>query len=730
MKNEDKQSDWVNKLNSSDDFLKNYLETCEKISEIYLPTKKNSRTKFKFNLFNSNVSVLMSALFARLPVPTVSRKFSDSSNQVGRVASTILERAITFDIGANNSFKNATKMALKDYLTVGSGWLYAKYNVDVAEPEIISSQETDELAEGSVVIKNQQVGVEFCSWKDVRWSPARNWEEVCWWGRRVWMTEDDFIERFGKEKARDVDFDGHPEDEDNTEISEGRVGVWEIWDKDTRKIFYIVKCCEDVLDEVDDPYGLPEFFPVHPLFANISNDQFIPVSDFQLLEFQYRSLEEVNLRIARLSKSIRLAGVYNAEHPEVRQLLETAGDSVMVPVSNWSSFTEKGQLAGSFSFLPIQEMATVLAQLQQTRAEMLQQIEQISGISDIIRGVNSNQYESAAATRLKSQYSNVRLGSKSTDLSETLTYIIKCFGHFICRFYQPEQLLSRIGEIQQADQPFIGPALQILSDELTRMFILEVSSDSLKAADFERDTMEKTMVLQQLSSYIPQAIQGAQQVPELAPIFMELLRWVVSGTRGAREIEGMLDTAMQQYSASQAEKMANPQEERPDPAMEQIKAQLQMNQMSQETDRMKMQQQMQIEQMKLEHAFQLKQLELQNEQQKLAIEAQRLQIDAEKLAIMREQAEAQALIDAQKLKMQDDHFMMELTKQDSSEQKINELQAKLDEEIITPVQTVEMMKSVMDNVVSQINKPATVKVSRDENGNLVGTIEPEQFDQE
>lgn len=658
------QEDWVRKLEAGKSFLQNYIEAAEKINEIHLPTKKNSKTKLKLNLFNSNVDVLKASMFARLPQPTVSRRFSDPRDQVGRVASNLLERALSFDINASTRFRNVAKAVLQDYLVGGSGWIYASYNAEVDKPLIPSSTEKDDLSEGSVVIKNQNCSIEFISYKDVLWSPARNWEEVSWWARRVWLDEEDFIERFGKEKAGDISFDAAPEDEENTDVIDGKVGIWEVWCKESRKVYFIAQCVEEILDEIEDPYGLPEFFPTTPFFANVNNDQFIPVSDFQLLEFQYRSLDDMNNRINRLSKSIRLAGVYNAEHGEVRQLLETPGDSVMVPLANWNSFAEKGGLAGAFSFMPIQEFAQVVGLLQQNKDVQSAQIEQISGISDVVRGAGGNPYESAAASKLKSQYASVRLGSKSDEFARILTYVVQCFGHFICKFYTSEQLLSRVGTIPEEDQQFVEAALQLLGNELTRHFMIEVSTDSIKAEDFGRDTTEKTMVMQQLTSYLPQAIQGAMQVPELAPIFFELLQWVVAGTRGAREIEGLIAQALQQYAIAQAEKQANPPEPKPDPAMEQIRAQVEMNTATQETKRyeidqqaqvaqLKLQQEMQMAQMKMEQEFQLEQLKLQNE-------ALRLQIEQQKLELERDKLETNSMLELEKIKQNDQQFLMQL----------------------------------------------------------------------
>lgn len=657
------QDYWTQELNESHNFLQGYLDTAAKIYELYLPTKKNSRTKLKYNLFHSNVSVLKSALFARLPKPTVSRRFSDQSDQVGRVASNILERALTFEMSATSNFRSSVDRALKDYLVVGSAWLYNRYDADLTNPQFLESSEVDDLAEGSVVIANQHTSIEHIDYKDVRWSPARSWSEVCWWARRVFIDYEDFVQRFGKDKAAGLDFSQIEEELFDSDVSsasceEGKVSVWEIWNKEDRQVYYVAEGADEVIDIVEDLYGLPEFFPTTPMFANCNNDQFIPVSDFQLLESQYKNLETLNNRIAKLATSVRVAGVYNSEHPEVRQLIENPGDNILVPMKNWDSFTQKGGVAGSLSFLPMTEQAGVIQQLSAQRAEMASQIESISGISDIIRGGSSNPYESASASQLKAQYSNVRLGAKSQDLAYSLTTLIRNRAHLITKFYTPEQLLSRIGQLPQADQQYIEPALQLLSDELTRMFMIEISTDALMAEDFARNTEEKTMVLQQLAGYIPQAIQGATQMPELGPLFLELLRWVIAGTRGAREIEGMLDQSMSAYAASQAEKQANPPPEKPDPAMEQINAQREMNQLTQQTAQMKAQQEFEIQKMRLDQEFQIKQMQLQADAAQL--EFQKLKLQTE-MQIKQAEIEIQATMKHEQLKQQDEHFLMQLS---------------------------------------------------------------------
>ena len=178
------------------------------------------------------------------------------------------------------------------------------------------------------------------------------------------------------------------------------------------------------------------------------------------------------------------------------------------------------------------------------------------------------------------------------------------------------------------------------------------------AEDFARNTEEKTLVLQQLSGYIPQAISGAQQIPELGPLFLELLRWVIAGTRGAREVEGILESAMNAFTASQTEKQANPPPEKPDPAMEQINAQREMNQLTQQTAQQKAQLEFEIQKMRLEQEFQISQMKLQNEAAQL--EFQKLKLQTE-MQVKQVEIEVQATIKQEQLKQQDEHFLMQLS---------------------------------------------------------------------
>jgi hypothetical protein len=72
----DAQQLWCQELIAARDEWEDFHSRGDKIIEFYVDDRKSRRTK-RFPLFNSNVSILENALFARIPRPDVNRRFKD-----------------------------------------------------------------------------------------------------------------------------------------------------------------------------------------------------------------------------------------------------------------------------------------------------------------------------------------------------------------------------------------------------------------------------------------------------------------------------------------------------------------------------------------------------------------------------------------------------------------------------------------------------------------------------
>ncbi len=252
----------------------------------------------KLNLFSSNVQTLRAMLYGKVPSADVTRKFGDPQDDVGRVAGEIIERVLNCDIERDgDGYKDAVGYALDDRLLPGFGNARVRYTVEMdtrevpAKTELREIQTTQGLMAQEVEVAPgyseefktfEDVETDYVFWKDFLWSPARVWAEVRWVAFRVFMTREDLINRFGEEIGGVVALDSRgpgQERKGSQEVSDpwGRAEVWEIWNKDTREVFWITPSFTQTLDRQADPLALSGFVPCpRPMFANATTSKRIP----------------------------------------------------------------------------------------------------------------------------------------------------------------------------------------------------------------------------------------------------------------------------------------------------------------------------------------------------------------------------------------------------------------------------------------------------------------------
>lgn len=711
------QSYWSAELIAAKKELESFYERGRKVYDVYLDKRGDSaRAERKFNLFNTNVSILMSALFARIPRPEVGRRFNEPDDDVGRVASTILERALTTELETDGYFTTTAKAVIKDHLIPGVGVAWVRYQPTVGEPLQITDDLNAELAEeetASPVISDEATPVEHVNWEDALWSPCRTWNECRWVARRAYLAQDEFTERFGEETAKYVPFDNgqmsRPLKGANADgpqnVTVQHAEVWEIWCKTTKRVYFFCEFCPELLDIQDDPFGLPGFFPTpRPLVATTSTGNFIPVADYVLIQDQYEELNTINARISNLVRACKVAGAYDKANPAIKNVLSNGSENVLVPVDRWDAFAERGGLKGSIDLLPIDEISKVIAQLNAAREAIKQQIYELTGISDIVRGASSP-YETAAAQQMKGQYASLRLQTKQQDVAEYFSDIIKIKAFLMSKFYEPQRLLQRAGRLNAADAQLAPVALQLLKDELTSHFTIEVSVDALQLPNWAQDKAERTELLTALSNMLREAIPAAQAMPESAPLFLNLIKFGVSSFRGAKEVEGVIDQGLQQLM------LAGPQQqqEKPDPAAlaaQAKQAELQARQEERQAEGQMRQAEMQssanLRDKELQSAERIKAMELQVKQQELQLKAAELRLKELELSAKGIDTSEMSLPVGEGMQSQ------RLTK----EEFLGALQA--------------MQQGFLTAVNALVNTPApdqTVVVERDANGRLVGQIQ-------
>ena len=603
---------YLNMMTMYDREFKRWEGRSEKIIKRYRDDRTQTTSQSHYNILWANVQTLKAATFSRMPKPDVSRRFKDN-DPVARVASLLIERALDFEITHSNDFHSTLTAAVYDRFLGGRGVAWVRYEpvIETTETESMESISEDDLESETEeeYIKTESTPVDYVHWKDFGHEVARQWDEVtCVW-RKVYMTRGMLRDRFPEDKFGDladrIPLDSSPDDQKmkQTEGVGKRALIVELWDKEAKKVCWISMSLGKTLDEVDDPLELEDFWPCpRPLYATITNESLVPVPDYTLYQDQANELDVLADRIKGLIDALKVRGVYDASTPELARLFTEGDNNSLIPIKNFSAFAEKQGLRGSIDLVDITPIANALNNAYQAMGQVKQQIYDITGISDIIRGA-SNANETATAQQIKGQYATLRLKVFQDDVAMFASEILKIKAQIICQHFQPETILKIGGaeNLSDTDKQMIPQALELIKNNATRTFRIEVATDSMLYADEQQEKADRIEFMTATSGFVEKAVQAAQVAPQLVPLMMDLLKFGVTGFRVGRTLEGEFDNLADQMKQAQAKKDANPQPQQPTPEMMKAQAEQQKAQMDAQMKQMEMQAEAQREAQRLEY---------------------------------------------------------------------------------------------------------------------------------
>ena len=596
---------WLNTIGAYDTEFKKWEARSNKIVKRYRDDNRISSTNdsVRFNILWSNIQALTPAVYSKLPTADVRRRFGDN-DQVGRVASQLLERAIDFEIEHYPDFRSMMTNVVRDRFLGGRGTAWVRYEPHIKQQSVPDDglQITEDADDEEVPeeIEYECAPSDYVHWKDFGHSIARTWEEVtCVW-RWVYMTKESLAERFGEKEAKKIPLDCGAKtlnSYNQTSKEYNRAKICELWDKESGKVYWFSKNSRNIIDERDDPLGLEGFFPCSiPLYSTLTSDSLIPIPDYVLYQDQATELDIIADRIDGLIKALRVRGVYDASQPALQRLLTEGDNNTLIPVDKWMAFSEKGGLQGSIQLLPLEVIAQTLINLYEAHKNVTGQIYEITGISDIIRGQTSAS-ETATAQQIKGQYAGLRLRSLQEEVALFASSIIKLKAQIMCKHFQPETILNyaAASQMSEADKQLIPQALQLLENPLYN-FRIDIEADSLVQIDENQNKQDRIEFIAAFGGFITQAMPVVQSVPELAPMIIEIMKFGVGGFKQAKSIEGTINSAMEQLKANQQQ----PKEPQPDPEQMKLQAHTQIEQAKMQLEQAKLQTDIQIEQMKAE----------------------------------------------------------------------------------------------------------------------------------
>jgi len=720
----DASTKWLAELKLAKREDEKFIERGDRIIRRYRDDRKNFTTYGKrFNILWSNIQTMMPALYGKTPRAEVSRRWKDS-DPVGRTASVIIERCLQYEIDKGD-FDAAMKLAISDRLLPGRGTVWVRFEEkELAQP--VDALPGEEGGEAQVMpnapYKYECTPVDYVFWKDVRYSPARCWDEVTWIARRVYMSQEDGIKRFG-EDFKQVPLTHEPVGLDEMEKMgvEGlddmkKAVVWEIWSKTTKQVFWVSEGYSKTLDIKDDPLGLDNFWPCpKPLFATQTTETLVPIPDYSLYQDQAEEIDMLTNRIAMLVEAVKVVGVYDASQQGVQRMLSEGVNNQLIPVDTWAAFAEKGGLKGVVDFMPLDSVLQALRECYAAREQAKQVVYEITGISDIIRGA-SMASETATAQQIKSQYASLRLKRLQTEVAQFATEVLRIKAQIMCDFYAPQTLVEMSGIMGTMDAQYAEQAIMLLKSEPARGFRIEVASDSLVEMDEATEKQSRIEFLGAVGQFMDRALPVTQQVPELAPLMGEMLMFGVRAFKGGRMMESAFDEALAKLNAPKP-----PEQPQPDPEQMKAEAMMQVEQGKMQLEQAKIQTQGQIEQFKAQQAKELEQMrqeyESAREQVRQEAETQRLQMKAQIEAETKLQ-----IAEMQRSLSEKPAVSVEIAGEEKLSEVGEQVKQMADIQQSAVLQAVEMLAEA----VEKMNKPRRKLLQRGEDGRAIGVIEIEE----
>lgn len=634
-KPEDRYQRWIEEIQLAEKESKDFITSGRTIYKRYTDDRDSggNQNMKKFNVFSTNVGILKSSLFAKIPKVEVTRRFGQELDDIGRVAAMMIQNIVMQDMEDENcNFAQVVKYAITDWLVPGLGtaWLRLEAETEEKTLDAVTHPMTGEILQEEATyeeVTNQEVCLDYVHWDDLIVSPCRTWEERRWIGRMVYMDRDKLAKRFGEEKAKLVQLDYKPATDDDSPMNNivDKAVVYEIWDRTEKKVIWITKGYKELLDEKDDPLELENFDPCpRPLFALQSTGNYLPRADYAMIQDQYSEMDEVNNRISMLVEACKVVGVYDeSSASSIGRMLEEGGENKMIPVSNWAMFAEKGGVAGAIDWLPLDKIIQAIEKLRQQREDIKAQIYELTGISDIVRG-DTKASETLGAQQIKAQFAGLRITDRQSSVELFSQEILNMKAQLVCKHFTPEQILLQSNFQYYLDinnQQLISEAISLIKgDEDKFSWRIKIDADSMASVDYNMQKEEKVQFTNAVATFLQSAGKLLEMEKDLAPIIFGTLKFAISGFKGARELEGMIDKTLEQIQ----QKMQNPEPPPPDPAMMKAQVDMQAKQQAAQLDAQGKQQDIQYNQAKNQQDLQFTAVKNNME---LQVEAKKSQMD-------------------------------------------------------------------------------------------------------
>lgn len=681
---------WLEEISSAKRREKEFRKDGQNIINIY-----ENEVDTPFNILYSNTETLLPALFSETPKPVISRRFKDD-DPMGKIISDVSQRMLEYlidtDIDEYDNFTDSVKAAVLDGLLPGRGVTSIKYEANIDEENESVSAET--------------VCTDTRTWNRVYFGYAKKWSKVPWVAYEEHLDKDEASKLFDDiseiqftagEQTEDEEDASKAFDEDERNVGKRKTALfYQIWCKKDKKIKYVCPQDKDKFMKVeDDPLELTGFFNCpEPIRFVQKPSNLTPTALYDLYENQAKELNEIQKRLNRVIKAIKVRGLYDSGLGDEIETILKEDDNALIPTDRAGSLAAEGGLDKAIWFLPFGELIAVAQQLYQARESCKQVIYEITGISDIVRG-QSMASETLGAQKIKEQWGTMRLKQHQKEVQRYVLDLMKimldvAINSFSAETWKAMTMLpypmaqekqkaqqtlqnqqqaikeqNRIAQlngqppmqppppdpklVQMAQMPSWEDILEILKDDYTRSYKMDMETNST----LDVEATEDKQLVGEFMNALAQFMNGVSPMVESGTMSFEaaktMLLAMVRRYRFGKEVEDEL-------------KKMQPPKPKQTPEMQKQAQELQKGQKKVAEDQQKLEQdfqkktnEIQMKEAELRHKEQMAAQEQRHREQMAAkaIEMQKQSVDANvKQMFDKQKSDLQSMLDKQAARME------------------------------------------------------------------------------
>ncbi len=527
--------EWIKKISAAEKQYDKYYNLVRETREFYKDNAGSTKTEGRYNIFWSSVETLKPFLYFKQPKPYIERA-NPSVGEAQKLACRILSRALLWNL-QQFDFDSVIKYARNDFLISGCGILWEHYEPQFAEfPDVCNPSVSIELKTGEKVVSQYVNPEHFIADCD----KVGIWEDVNWVARKIYMSKQEAIDTFGASRCVELVSEGE-KDYYHKEIC-----IYEIWDKVSQKVYWLAKeKSNDFLKVCDNPLKTEGFFPCpKPIFATMTNDSIIPVPDYCLIKELLNELNGINTRMKLTMQALKISGAYDNSFPELANIMSK--DITLVATKDFERLKDAGGLRGIIDFVPIEQYISALEQLALRRQDIIAQIYEVTGVSDIMRG-SSNTTETATAVSQKTNFGTLRNQDRQNDMQRFICDIFRLKAEIICELFSVDTLLSFLTAEEAADKKLSSAAVHILKDDKMRGMVLHIESDNVFNLKAENAELHEGIKI--INEMIATALPIVSQQPLLLPLYRQMIGAVCGSLAKGRIFENVLEKVFNDISA-------------------------------------------------------------------------------------------------------------------------------------------------------------------------------------